>query len=89
MSRAALAVLIATLLVGGTGTAFAQVGCQPTIMQPCAKPADKPNSPAAKRTDAARSDNSDEPKDGSPRVKLNNDTDFKFGSGGFGLGRKF
>jgi hypothetical protein len=91
MSRVTLAFWGAlSLIVLGAGPALAQAGCQPTITQPC-KPADKPNAPspnaAAKRT--SDQDDSNEPKDHSPRIKLDQDTDFKFGTGGIGIGRKF
>jgi hypothetical protein len=83
------AIVLATLGVGGQ--ASAQNGCQPTITQPCAvapdkKTSDKPGAgPAARRPDPG----SDEPKDHSPRIKLDRDTEFKFGTGGVGIGRKF
>jgi hypothetical protein len=86
----AAAIVLATLCVGGQ--ASAQTGCQPTITQPCAtapdkRAADRPGtSPAARRPDSGQSD---EPKDHSPRIKLDQDTDFKFGTGGVGIGRKF
>jgi hypothetical protein len=85
------AVVVAAWGVGGH--ASAQTGCQPTITQPCAnapdkRAADKPGTPnpAAKRSDSGQSD---DPKDNSPRIKLDRDTDFKFGTGGIGIGRKF
>jgi hypothetical protein len=85
------AIVVATLGVGGH--ASAQAGCQPTITQPCAnapdkRTADKPGAanPAPKRPDSGPSD---EPKDHTPRIKLDRDTDFKFGTGGIGIGRKF
>ena len=87
MSRVILAAVVLAFL-GATGDAFAQAGCQPTIMQPCAK-ADKAGNQAAKAKDSARSDDPGEPKDHSPRIRLNQDTDFKFGTGGLGLQRKF
>ena len=34
-------------------------------------------------------DDSNEPKDHSPRIPLDKDTTFQFGTGGIGLGRKF
>jgi len=86
MSRILSAAILLALL-GATGDAFAQAGCQPTISQPCAKTADRPGNPTspARRTNAQ----SDEPKDNSPRIKIDKDTDFKFGTGGLGLQRKF
>ena len=86
MSRFLLA---AALLanIGAAGEAFAQAGCQPTIMQPCAKVPDKASNQPARST--TQSGDTGEPKDHSPRIRLNNDTDFKFGTGGLGLQRKF
>ena len=84
------AIVLATLGIGGE--ASAQSGCQPTITQPCAtapdkRTADKPGtSPTARRPETGQSD---DPKDHSPRIKLDRDTDFKFGTGGIGIGRKF
>jgi hypothetical protein len=84
------AIVLGTLAMGGQ--ASAQSGCQPTITQPCAaapdkKTSDKPGTgPAARRPDPGQSD---EPKDHSPRIKLDRDTEFKFGTGGVGIGRKF
>ncbi len=86
MVRIAL-IAAALVLVGTTGAAFAQTGCQPTIMQPCAKPADKPAPQPPKRTTAT--DQSNQPIDHSPRIRLDKDTDFKFGTGGLGLQKKF
>jgi len=77
----------ALVLFGTAGAAFAQTNCQPTITQPCAKPADKPSTQAPRRTTAT--DVSNEPKDHSPRIRLDKDTDFKFGTGGLGLQKKF
>ena len=91
MLRMCAAAIVLTTL-GFAGEASAQSGCQPTITQPCAvapdkKTSDKPGTgPAARRPDSAQSD---EPKDHSPRIKLDRDTDFKFGTGGIGIGRKF
>jgi hypothetical protein len=93
MSRIVWALLSALVFaIAGTSGASAQIGCQPTLTQPCAKPANKPNNPnnpPSPRTNASRSDDSNEPIDRSPRVKVDQDTDFKLGPGGFGLGRKF
>ncbi len=86
MVRIAL-IATALVLVGTAGAAFAQTGCQPTIMQPCAKPADKPAPQPPKRTTAT--DQSNQPIDHSPRIRLDKDTDFKFGTGGLGLQKKF
>jgi hypothetical protein len=80
--------IILLVLAGATGEASAQAGCQPTIMQPCTNV--QPQKPVAQPPKRATSDTpSDEPKDHSPRVKLDQDTDFKFGTGGIGIGRKF
>ena len=70
--------------------AVAQTGCQPTIMQPCTNaPARASNqAPNQKRSPQVDDDNS-AAKDHSPRIKLDNDTEFKFGTGGIGIGRKF
>jgi hypothetical protein len=88
-----LSAAIVLAIVGAGGQASAQTGCQPTITQPCAnapdkRAAEKPGvaGPSARRPDAAQPD---EPKDHSPRIKLDRDTDFKFGTGGIGIGRKF
>jgi hypothetical protein len=93
MSRTLWPVLSALVLaMVGTSGASAQIGCQPTLTQPCAKPANKPNNPnnpPSPRTNASRSDDSNEPIDRSPRIKVDQDTDLKFGTGGIGLGRKF
>ncbi len=91
ISRSLAAVCVAILLgaVGAADQASAQAGCQPTLTQPCAKVPDKAGRQPSARTDAARSDDADEPKDHTPRIKLDKDTEFKFGAGGIGLGRKF
>ena len=70
--------------------AIAQAGCQPTIMQPCANAPARASNPAPnqKRSLQADEDNNAS-KDHSPRIKLDRDTDFKFGTGGIGIGRKF
>jgi hypothetical protein len=77
------------MVLGAPGGAFAQAGCQPTIMQPCAKVPDKASNQAARTKNAGRSDDAVESKDHSPRIRLDQDTDFKFGTGGLGLQRKF
>jgi hypothetical protein len=76
-------------MAGTAGSALAQTGCQPTITQPCPKPVEKPAWQAPKRANAATSDQSNQPIDHSPRIRLDKDTDFKFGTGGLGLQRKF
>jgi hypothetical protein len=94
MSRIVLAVLsVLALAVPGASGALAQAGCQPTLTEPCAKPPNKPpNKPGnqpSQPTNAARTDDTNEPIDHSARIKVDRDTDFKFGTGGIGLGRKF
>ena len=81
-------ILPAVLLLAITGAsgARAQANCQPTLTQPCAKPQTKPTDQSSQRP-AVKAD--EEPIDHSPRVKLDRDTDFKFGTGGIGIGRKF
>jgi hypothetical protein len=76
-------------LLGATQAASAQAGCQPTITQPCAPTPNKAASQTPKRKDSSQSDDANEPKDHSPRIQVDNDTDLKFGTGGIGLGRKF
>jgi hypothetical protein len=91
MSRPFTTVIFVALL-GTTGlnsNAFAQTGCQPTITRPCPKGAEKPTEQAPRRSNAATSDQSNAPIDHSPRIRLDKDTDFKFGTGGLGLQRKF
>ena len=78
------------LATAGASGAFGQAGCQPTLMQPCAKPQPKPGSTQpAQRASGAKGDDTNDPIDHSPRIKLDRDTDFKFGTGGLGIGRKF
>jgi hypothetical protein len=93
MSRVQLAVTSAALsalaLLAAPGEVVAQVGCQPTITQPCNNVPPRTSAAAPKNNARADDDNDREPKDHSPRIKLDNDTDFKFGTGGIGLGRKF
>jgi len=83
----AAASLMAAL--GPANKAAAQAGCQPTLTQPCAKAPSKATTPPAARNSSAESDDANTPKDHSPRIKLDQDTDFKFGTGGLGLQRKF
>src|SRR5262249_8362855 len=91
MTRGSVACLAAIwlALVGATGAAFAQAGCQPTIMQPCAPAPNTPTTQQPTRKDAAQATDPTEPKDPRPRIKVDKDTDLKFGPGGIGLGRKF
>jgi hypothetical protein len=93
MSRIPFAALSALVLaLASTSGASAQIGCQPTLTQPCAKPANKPNTPGnqpSQRTNGSRSDDSNEPIDHSSRNNNDQDTSLKFGPGGLGLGRKF
>jgi hypothetical protein len=78
------------LAIAGAPGAVAQVNCQPTITQPCAKPQAKPNTDqSAQRPTSARADDRNEPIDYSKRIPLNKDTDFNYGLGGFGLKQKF
>ncbi len=88
-SLAAVCVAISLAALGAAGKASAQAGCQPTLTQPCAKTPDRANDQASRTKGAARPDNGSEPKDHSPRIQLDKDTEFKFGTGGIGLGRKF
>jgi hypothetical protein len=84
------AIVLATLVP--VGAAWAQTGCQPTITQPCTDtPAKKQTVKPGANSAAKNSDSgvADDPKDRSPSIKLDQDTDFKFGSGGIGIGRKF
>ena len=76
-------------LAGAADEASAQAGCQPTITQPCAPSANKASSQTPKRKDSAQSDDASDIKDRSPRIQVDKDTEFKFGTGGIGLGRKF
>ena len=70
--------------------AVAQTGCQPTIMQPCTNAPARPSNPAPNQKRSLQADDdSNTPKDHSPHIKLNDDTEFKFGTQGIGLGRKF
>ena len=70
--------------------AVAQAGCQPSIMQPCTNAPARPNNAASGQKSPVRTTDDDrEPKDHSPRIQLDKDTEFKFGTGGIGLGRKF
>jgi len=84
-----LSVAILFALIGLPDKAAAQAGCQPTLTQPCAKPPAKTGNQPPARKSSAESDDANAPKDHSPRIKLDQDTDFKFGTGGLGLQRKF
>ena len=79
----------AALSLAAPGKASAQAGCQPTITQPCAKVSDKADNQAPKTKGSARSEDASDSKDHSPRIQLDKDTEFKFGAGGIGVGRKF
>ena len=85
----ASAVLSASALLAAPGTAFAQAGCQPTIMQPCTNAPARTGIQATTQRKSTQADDDKESKDHSPRIKLDSDTEFKFGTGGIGLGRKF
>ena len=76
-------------LVGVREGARAQAGCQPTIMQPCTNVPPRTANPAPGQRKSAATDDDREPRDHSPRIQLDRDTEFKFGTGGIGLGRKF
>jgi hypothetical protein len=91
MTRIASALLLAFLAAdAGASSVFAQAGCQPTLTQPCAKPPARPsNNLPSQRAGAAKTNDANEPIDHSPRIKVDRDTDLKFGTGGIGLGRKF
>jgi hypothetical protein len=94
MSRAQLTVasifFTGLTLLGASGEVAAQTGCQPTIMQPCTNAPSRANNPAPNQKRSLQADDdSSAPKDHSPRIKLNDDTEFKFGTQGIGLGRKF
>ena len=90
MSRVMLAVLcVLALAIPGASGALAQAGCQPTLTQPCAKVPNKSSNQPSQRANAARTDDTNEPVDHSARIKVDRDTEFKFGTGGIGLGRKF
>jgi hypothetical protein len=89
-SAVASILLIALTFLGASDSAIAQTGCQPTIMQPCTNaPARVNNSAPSQKRSPQADDDSNAPKDRSPRIKLDNDTEFKFGTQGIGLGRKF
>jgi hypothetical protein len=91
MLRIQLAVaFISFVALAAPDRAIAQAGCQPTIMQPCTNAPARAGNPAPnqKRSLQAGDDNNT-PKDHSPRIKLDDDTEFKFGTQGVGLGRKF
>jgi hypothetical protein len=85
------AALSALVLLAVPDGAFAQAGCQPTMMQPCTKVPPRANAAPPGQKNAVRADDDDdrEPKDRSPRIKIDGETEFKFGTGGIGLGRKF
>jgi hypothetical protein len=86
----AAAVVAASAVLAGSGGAAAQSGCQPTIMQPCTNQPTRPNGqPPGQRNSAQADEDKGEPRDHSPHVPLDKDTDFKFGTGGIGIGRKF
>ena len=76
-------------LLGASDRVFAQAGCQPTIMQPCTTVPARANNSATNQKRSVQTDDDNAPKDHSPHIKLDNDTEFKFGTQGIGLGRKF
>ena len=75
------------LAIAGASGALAQANCQPTLTQPCAKPQAKAAGDQSSQRPAAKAD--EEPIDHSKRIRIDKDTDFNFGLGGFGLGRRF
>jgi hypothetical protein len=85
----ACAVFSAPALFAAPEIALAQAGCQPTIMQPCTDASARPNNAATGQKKSTPADDDRGPKDHSPRVRLDNDTELKFGTGGIGLGRRF
>jgi hypothetical protein len=85
----AFAIFSAAVLLAAPEAAFAQAGCQPTIMQPCADVPARTNNQATTQRKSTQAGDDKEPKDRSPRIKLDSDTEVKFGTGGIGLGRKF
>jgi hypothetical protein len=89
MSRTMSVLLcVLPLAIADAPGAFAQAGCQPTLTQPCAKPQKKPTDQSSQRSSVVKTDD-EGPIDHSKRIKIDKDTDFNFGLGGFGLGRKF
>jgi len=91
MTRIAMILPAAAVLAALSADAFAQVGCQPTITQPCTKtpPARVDNQPSRSSRQTGGTNDADETKDHTPRIRLDSDTDLKFGTGGLGIGRKF
>jgi hypothetical protein len=69
--------------------ACAQAGCQPTLMQPCTNAPARASNPATGQKKSTQAEEDNGPKDHSPRIRIDGDTEFKFGTGGIGLGRKF
>jgi hypothetical protein len=78
-----------SILLAAPDIAFAQAGCQPTIMQPCTNAPARPGNSATAQKKSPQADDDRGPKDHSPRIKLDSDTELKFGTGGIGLGRRF
>ncbi len=83
------AALGALALVAASDRAAAQAGCQPTIMQPCTNVPTHATNAAPGQRKPVDADDDRAPRDHSPRIQLDKDTEFKFGTGGIGLGRKF
>ena len=75
------------LAIASASGAIAQVNCQPTLTQPCAKPQAKPATDQSSQRSVTRSD--EEPIDHSKRIRIDKDTDLNFGFGGVGLKQKF
>jgi len=85
----ASAIFAASALLATPDRAVAQAGCQPTIMQPCTNAPARTNNAATGQKKSTQADEDRGPKDHSPRIRLDSDTELKFGTGGIGLGRKF
>jgi len=80
----------ALALFAAPDCAVAQAGCQPSIMRPCTNVPARPDNAASRQKSPVRTTDDDrEPKDHSPRIQIDKDTEFKFGTGGIGLGRRF
>src|SRR6185437_1706606 len=73
------AVFGAFILLAAPHSAFAQAGCQPTIMQPCTNAPARPSNSVASQKKSPQADEEKGPKDHSPRIRLDPDTEFKFG----------
>jgi hypothetical protein len=85
----AFVVFSALALLALPGPRSPRFGCQPTIMQPCANATVRASHQATAPSKSTRADKDNGAKDHSPRIRLDSDTEFKFGTGAIGLGRKF